>query len=241
MRVPLLLLLFGGTLWAQGIPLQSAEALAFGPAGILFVGDAAAGVVVAVDTGDRTPALNPTLAAIEGIDHKVAAFLGTKASEIRFNDVKVNPLSKNIYIAVARGRGPDAIPVVVRLRPDGGITELEVSKLPGTRIALPGLPNVPIARRRTSRALAITDLRFADGNVIVAGLSNEDFSSTLRVIPFPFSSVDRGASVEIYHTSHFTYETNAPVRTMVPYTYGGEQFLLAAYTCTPLVKPASGT
>src|SRR5262249_32290660 len=59
---------------------------------------------------------------------------------------------------------------------------------------------------------------------------------TLRVVPFPFTSADRGASIEIYHTSHFTYETNSPIRTMVARTIKGESYLLAAYTCTPLVK-----
>ena len=82
----------------------------------------------------------------------------------------------------------------------------------------------------------ITELQYADGKVIVAGLSNEDFSSTLRVVPYPFKKADRGASIEIYHTSHFAYETNSPVRSMVPYTSGGEKYLLAVYTCTPLVR-----
>src|SRR5205085_825668 len=43
-------------------------------------------------------------------------------------------------------------------------------------------------------------------------------------------------SVEIFHGNHGRVETNAPVRTFVPYKINGEQHLLAAYTCTPLVK-----
>jgi hypothetical protein len=107
---------------------------------------------------------------------------------------------------------------------------MNLATLPSSRVTLPGL-----AQRRS---LAITELQYSAGQLIVAGLSNENFSSTLRVIPFPFQADpgNKGAAVEIYHTSHFAYETNAPVRTMVPYTSGGERFLLAAYTCTPLVK-----
>lgn len=235
----LLLIVLGlsGTLLAQSVKIESAEALAFGPPGILFVGDSLGGAVVAVDTGDRTLAENPPSILIEGIDQKIAALLGTKPSEVRFYDLKVNPLSKNIYIAVSRGRGPDAIPVILRSDAKGTITELDLAKLKGSRVELPGLPDSPGARRRqSSRTLAITDLQYSAGQLIVAGLSNEDFSSTLRVVPFPFVKADRGASVEIYHTSHFTYETNSPVRTMVPYTNNGEHYLLAAYTCTPLVK-----
>jgi hypothetical protein len=48
--------------------------------------------------------------------------------------------------------------------------------------------------------------------------------------------VDSGAGVEIYHGAHGKYETLSPVRTFVPYAIKGEAHLLAAYTCTPLVK-----
>jgi hypothetical protein len=75
-----------------------------------------------------------------------------------------------------------------------------------------------------------------NGNVIVAGLSNEEFSSTLRSIPYPFSNASKGAGIEIFHGAHGRFETNAPVRTFVPYTIENKPHLLAAYTCTPLVK-----
>ena len=40
---------------AFGAELQSASALAFGQAGVLFVGDSLAGAVIAIDTGDDAP------------------------------------------------------------------------------------------------------------------------------------------------------------------------------------------
>lgn len=45
-----------------------------------------------------------------------------------------------------------------------------------------------------------------------------------------------GTSVEIYHGNHKAVETRSPVNAFVPYTLNGEQYLLAGYTCTPLVK-----
>ena len=42
--------------------------------------------------------------------------------------------------------------------------------------------------------------------------------------------------MEIFHGAHGRFETNAPVRTFVPYEIDGESHILAAYTCTPLVK-----
>ena len=91
-------------------------------------------------------------------------------------------------------------------------------------------------RGQSKRVETITDLGFVDGKVIVAGLSNEEFSSSLRSIPYPFREADKGAGIEIYHGSHGRFETNAPVRTFVPYKVGGKPHILAAYTCTPLVK-----
>ena len=75
-----------------------------------------------------------------------------------------------------------------------------------------------------------------NGNVIVAGLSNEEFSSSLRSIPFPFQPAGKGSSIEIYHGSHGRFETNAPIRTFVAYNVKNQPHILAAYTCTPLVK-----
>ena len=70
---------------------------------------------------------------------------------------------------------------------------------------------------------------------MVAGLSNEEFASTLRSIPFPFTSGVTSTSVEIYHGAHGRFETNAPVRTFTSYKLKNQPHLLAAYTCTPLV------
>jgi hypothetical protein len=72
--------------------------------------------------------------------------------------------------------------------------------------------------------------------VLIAGLSNEEFASTLRAVTFPFKKVEGGTSVEIYHGAHGKFETRSPVRTFVPFIVGNEPSLLAAYTCTPLVQ-----
>ena len=67
------------------------------------------------------------------------------------------------------------------------------------------------------RRNAITCLAYVEGNVYVAGLSNEEFASKLRAIPFPFTEADKGTSVEIFHGSHGKVETNSPIRTFIPY------------------------
>ena len=62
-----------------------------------------------------------------------------------------------------------------------------------------------------------------------------------QVLSYPFSNIDQGTSVEIWHTAHGQFETQPPVYTFVPYEIDGEQNLIAGYPCTPLVKfPVSG-
>ena len=83
---------------------------------------------------------------------------------------------------------------------------------------------------------SITDIAYLNDRILVAGLSNEEFASSLRSIPFPFDKESEPTSVEIYHGAHGAFETRAPIRTFVPMKVGDETQLLAAYTCTPLVQ-----
>jgi hypothetical protein len=213
----------------QGKPdLKSIGPLAFGPEGILFVGDPQGAAIFAVDTGDRT-AGDRGAVKVEGIDGKVASLLGIDAKQTRINSLAVNPASGQVYLSVSRGTGPDAMPVLLRVDRKGKIDEVPLADV---KFAKATLPNASSKQRQE----AITGLAYVDGKVIVAGLSNEDFASRLRVIPFPFKEADKGAGVEIFHGSHGRVETASPIRTFVPYEIKGEENLLAAYTCTPLVK-----
>jgi hypothetical protein len=223
-------------------PLQSAGQLAFGPEGILFLADSKSAAIVAVSTGDtKAPAGKPAAPLkVEGINQKVAALLGTTAEEILIEDLAVNPLSHTAYLAVSRGRGPSATPVVVRV---GAVRDLEVVSLDKVKFSRAQLPNAPIdgvvgegRRQSNPRMESITDIAFLEDRLLVAGLSNEEFSSTLRAIPFPFKTVEGGTSVEIFHGAHGRFETRSPIRTFVPFKVGDEPSLLAAYTCTPLVQ-----
>jgi hypothetical protein len=213
--------------------LKSAGPLAFAPDGVLLVGDALGGAVFAIDTGDKAKAASGAF-EVKGINQKIAAALGTTADQIRINDVVVNPLSKKIYLSISRGD----VPVILRTDSSGKLAEVPLTNVKHASIGLADAPDAAAKDNRgaSKRMEAITDLGYVDGKVIVAGLSNEEFSSTLRAIPYPFKDADKGAGIEIFHGAHGRFETNAPVRTFVPFTIGNEQHILAAYTCTPLVK-----
>jgi hypothetical protein len=222
----------------QGQPdLKFAGPLAFGPDGILFVGDPLSAAVFAIDTGDRSAADAGPI-NIPSVNQQIAAVLGSSPDQIMINDLAVNPLSGTAYLSVSRGRGPDAKPVIVRIGGDGKVAVLSLDKVNFAKAPLPNAPDPSAKDRRgnSQRQESITDLGYVDGRVVVAGLSNEEFSSNLRTIPFPFTAADTGTSIEIFHASHGKLETHAPVRTFVSYTINDQPHLLAAYTCTPLVK-----
>lgn len=217
------------------VAFQSMGPLAFGPDGILLAADTKAAAIVAIATGDTAAASASAPLKIEGINQKVAALLGTSADQILIQDLAINPISHNAYLAVSRGRGPEAIPVLVRVKTSGSLEVVSLDKVKFSRADLPDAPADSAAARSNPRLESITDIGFIDGRVLIAGLSNEEFSSTLRAIPFPFSTVASPTNVEIYHGSHGRFETRAPVRTFASFKIGKEEHVLAAYTCTPLV------
>lgn len=225
---------------AKQSDLESIGPLAFAPDGLLLVADPKAAAIFAIDVDDKVKASSGSLEKIEKVDELIASVLGTTADEILINDLAINPVSKNAYLSVSRGKGPDAIPVIVRI---GSSTDIEVVDLSDASYTVAELPNAPEdaytgegRRRRNLRMSSITDIAWVDGAVVVAGLSNEEFASTLRSIPYPFDKVDAGSGVEIYHGAHGKFETHSPIRTFVPYQIQGEINILAAYTCTPLVR-----
>jgi hypothetical protein len=222
----------GAGLVAKKLELTSAGPLAFGPSGILFVGDSVGASLIAIDTGDRTANKGAGNIELKGINQKIAAALGAAPDQIAIQDLAVNPVSRNIYFSVVR----DKTPLILKLDVAGKISELGLDNIAHARIGLPDAPaDVKDSRGNSKRMETITDLGFADGRVFVAGLSNEEFASSLRSIPYPFQTADKGAGIEIFHGAHGRFETNAPVRTFTTYTVANKPHLLAAYTCTPLV------
>ena len=215
--------------------MKSVGQLAFGPHGILFAGDPMGAAIFAIDTGDSKAAPGKAI-DIKAANEKIASLLGTAPDQILINDVIVNPLSHNVYFSVTRGKGNDAVPVLLRVDAAGKFTEISLDNVKHSKVMLPNAPAPGGTGRNNRRMEAITDLAYIDGKVFVAGLSNEEFSSTLRSIPYPFAEADKGTSVEMFHGAHGRFETNSPVRTFVAYNIGNKPHLLAAYTCTPLVK-----
>jgi hypothetical protein len=213
----------------EGTPeIKSLGALAFGPEGILFVGDQRGAAIFAIATGDTEPSDVKEGLKVANLTEKLASLLGIESKQVKINDLAVNPLSTNAYLSVNRGTAADSPSLLIKIDRKGKISEFP---LKGVKYAQVMLPNASEKNRKD----AITNLVYSKGKLYVAGLSNEEFASNLRAIPFPFKDADKGASIEIFHGAHGGLETRSPVRTFAPYDINGEAHLLAAYTCTPLV------
>lgn len=216
--------------------LKSARALTFSPEGILFIGDSMGGAVFAVDVKDTTKDTEGKPVEIKEIDKKIASLLGITPDAVVINDIATHPSSQNVYLAVSRGRGADAVPVILRVNKSGGIEEVPLANVQFSTAALKNAPGPEEKTQRggSKRALSITDIAFSEGQLFVSGLSNEEFASSVRRIPFPFKDDAASNTLEIFHAAHNKFETHAPIETFMPVRLKGQPFLLASYTCTPL-------
>ncbi|MBS0202872.1 MAG: hypothetical protein JSS49_08245 [Planctomycetes bacterium] len=224
----------------EGAPaIKTASALAFGPDGILFVGDAKSAAIFAIGTGDTKGDAGAANINITGLNLKIAETLGTTAENIAINDLAVNPMTGRVFVAVAKGKGADATAAIIQID-SGKLTEVSLKKIPFLQAVLPDAPEdkevTRGGRTQNPRNESITDLAYAEGKVFVSGTAAAAAPSSVHQIPFPFSDGVGGASVEIYHAAHARSEDNATIRTFIPLNINGEPSLLAGFTCTPLVR-----
>jgi len=214
------------------VELQSGGPLAFGPSGILFIGDPKAAKVYAVNTEDEKGKGNSF--DVSNLNGKISSALDSDG--INVVDLAVNPETGNAFLSITSG-GKSGI---VRVTPDGTVAPLNLDKIANASVSLPNAPEDKVVqrgrRKSNPRSNSITDLAYTAGRILVAGLATGDAPSSVREFDFPFTKAANGFRVEIFHAAHGRSEDYAPIQTFVPFNIGGEPSLLAGYTCTPLVK-----
>lgn len=219
--------------FVKGNPeIASINALSFGPNGVLFIGDSKNAAIYALDTKDTVAKDISEEINLEGFDAMVAASLGTTADNIKITDMAVNPISKTVYFSV---NIMDGTPVLLKLN-GNSIENVSLKSAQYSKIQLNhAIADENDSRGRPQRVWAISDMMYHDGNVLVSGLSNKEFKSTFRSIPFPFNNEQEHASLEIYHAAHGKYETHSPIKAFNVINIDNKDYLMASYTCTPLV------
>jgi hypothetical protein len=205
----------------------------FGPENILFIGDAEAAQVVAIDISEHVSSSVAEFVNLTNVDGLIANQLGANKDQIDITDMIVHQASQNIFFTVQHDGGNSFL-----FKQNG----MEIEMIDLTMVSHSKMSIVePIAkdakdrRDRPLRKWAISDIDFKDGQVLLTGLSNKEFGSTFRSMDFPFSDAQSFGSLEIYHAAHGQYETNSPVKTFTTIELGGKPHVIASYTCTPLV------
>ncbi len=223
--------------YAEDIALKSTGPIAFGPQGLLLVSDPMEATIYAIETDDTDGSAADVKVKVENIRGKVASLMGTNEKDVRIQDLAINPINGRPYLSVTRGSGDEEISAILTVDPaTSEIAEFDMKGKKYTKTTLNNAAEDKKSRRGNQRMQSITDMAFIDGQVFVAGLSNEEFASNLRAIYYPFTKTNDGASIEIFHGAHGKYETRSPIRTFAALKIDGEVNLLAAYTCTPLVR-----
>lgn len=120
---------------------------------------------------------------------------------------------------------------------DGRLEVLDLDKFPHSKIRIADVPGQETLEfGQLERNLAITDITYYEGEIFVAGVSNEEFASKLRRIRYPFNDSVSTSSIEMWHSVHAEFETRAPIIKQLVREIGGVAHLIAVYACTPLVR-----
>ncbi|MBU1307494.1 MAG: hypothetical protein KKF33_18470 [Alphaproteobacteria bacterium] len=233
--------------------LRFAGALEFADDGTLFVGDNYSGAIFAFEMKVAAAPAQIAPVNIGDIDVKIADALGIPSSALAINDMAVHPISAEIYISVTRIGNFESAPAIVRVSQSGSIDIVDLAALPSHKQMLDHFPDQettfrprglgqmpPLVRDEakgniTLSSLAIMDMEYHEGELFVSGVAFDNFLSTLRRMPYPFTEDQSAANVEMYHISHDQFETRAPIRAMSIQQVDGKPTLVAAYTCSPIV------
>jgi hypothetical protein len=230
--------------------LKYAGVLTFSPDGVLFIGDNISGAVFAYPMGAAVAPAAALPVNIDGIDGRIAALLKTPKSSVHINGMAVHPTSHDVYLSISFGAGN---PGLVKVSSEGVLSRVDLTHAKMTSWVVPNAPTpdehfrdrtgdfpLPGGHPRLKamtpmRSMTIVDMKFHDGELFVAGISNEEFASTLRRVSYPFDGRSSSTAVRIYHVAHERYETRAPIRAMQFANIDGQDTLIAAYTCSPIV------
>ena len=218
---------------ASAADIKSISRLAAGPENVLFVADWKSARVHAI-TLPRA-AQKPAGAAFNILDLEDLLSRQVGGAKLTVEDMVVRPGTAEVYIAVSYGAAKT--PALIMVSSDQRARRVNLKAAKSTSIALLDAPTSTYKfwRETPERSFTVTDMKWRNGELFIAGLSNQDFASTLRRVKYPFDAQQSVTSVEIYHTGHNLIETRAPIRAMSFATLRGKPYLVAAYTCTPVV------
>ena len=208
----------------QGNPkITNIEAIAFGPDGLLLIGGGPR--VVAVETGD-TKLSKWSKTEVAGIDKVLAGKLGLDPKDIEIRKLVVNPASGKAYVALQSLKTKTS--VIATIDGQGNVGEFSLDDVKYHSYALVA-PEVSITK--------VTDIAYAGGKIVAATQASDKFASRVFTInPKAKDGAPTQISTKTYHVGHGKWETQAPLRVLMPYFENGKASVGGSFTCTPVVR-----
>src|ERR1051325_5035286 len=192
--------LLGLSINASAADVKSISRLAFGPDGVLFVADWKAAEVHAIKLAP--PARQPVGAVFNVLDLEQLLSDQVGGARVAVEDMAARPGTGEVYVAVSYGA--DKTPALFAVTSDKKARRVDLKAAQGTSVALRDAPtgNEKLGKDMPERSFTVTDIKWRAGELFVAGLSNQDFASTLRRIHYPFDARQSITSIEIFHGGH---------------------------------------
>lgn len=217
-----------------GRTVKSISTMTFAPDGKLIVADWKNNALHAISLPDTDTAESSSF-NLYGVDSAIAQALHTESDRVRVNQAIFAPKLNKAILAVEIFTQSAAVILAV-FDSSGKGTLHNLDELVDTTISLNDEPpEASLWENTPTRSFLVTTMKAYQNEILVAGLANADFSSTLRRVAYPFNGSIATTSVEIYHAVHNQIETRAPIRCFCIIDLAGLPHILAAYTCTPLV------
>lgn len=208
----------------QGNPkITAIEAIAFGPDGLLLIGGGAR--VVSVQTGDLSPTKWST-PEIANIDQVLAGKLGLSAKDIEIRKLVVNPASGKAFVALQSLK--TKANAILTIDGSGNVAEFGLDDVKYTSYIL-AAPKVSITK--------VTDIAWAGGKIVAATQATDKFASRVFTInPVAKDGAPTQISTKTFHVGHNKWETQAPLRVLMPFFENGKASVVGSFTCTPVVR-----
>jgi len=155
--------------------------IAFGPDGVLFVADNLRAEIVAVDLSDDESAA--AVVEVKNLDERLAAYLGCAPSDVAIRGLAAHPGSQAVFLAVMRGAGDAAFPVLIKVAGDGTLSEVECENVSYARTAIDHAPAVDDRRQdeRSRYGIPLYHHLVAEGEAEGEDYELTDVGITLRV------------------------------------------------------------
>jgi hypothetical protein len=171
---------------ASAADIKSISRLATGPENVLFVADWKSARVHAITLPPAAQKPAGTAFNILDLEDLLSRQLG--GAKVTVEDMVVRPGTAEVYVAVSYGAAKT--PALIVVSSDQRARRFNLKAAKSTSIALRDAPNsnYKFWRETPERSFTVTDMKWRDGELFIAGLSNQNFASTLRRIKYPFAA-----------------------------------------------------